>query len=199
MKLKLLIYLLFLTFPLLSVRAQPHALLQNFSGYQQNEQIFLRWTFRGGSLCDGTLIERSEDGLIFTEIGEIPGICGSPDAAITFTFIDSFPRSNAINYYRLGLGNFGFTTTLPVEFLKTGENGFVVHSASPGQTDILFQNAPGRSGTAMIFSSDGKKQAEMSISGKRLSLPSGRFPSGIYLLLLAFSDNTSVSGNFIIP
>lgn len=198
-QIKLLIYIFIFFVPFLSGNAQPHALLQHFSGYQQDEQVLLRWTFRGGSLCEGTRIERSDDGLTFSRIGEISGICGSPETAITFTFTDSFPNPNAINHYRLELGNFGFTSILPVEFLKTGENGFVVLTGTIGQTDILFQNAPGRKGSAVIFSSAGKRLAEIAVNGKSISLPSGSFPSGIYLLLLAFSDNTSVSGNFIIP
>ncbi|MHC1776111.1 MAG: hypothetical protein AB9834_11930 [Lentimicrobium sp.] len=180
-------------------KTQPHTLLQDFSGYQQDNQIFLRWTFRGGSLCEGTRVERSSDGLVFSQIGEISGICGSPDAAITFNFTDSFPSPNALNYYRLELGNFGYTSTLPVEFLKINENGFVVLSTFSGQTDILFQNLPGRTGEAIIYSSDGRRLSTMAVNGKRISLPDGRFPSGVYLLLLAFSDNTSLSGNFIIP
>lgn len=180
-------------------KTQPHILLQDFSGFQQDDQLILRWTFRGGSLCDGTRIERSEDGLRFSEVGEIPGICGSPDNAITFTFIDSFPLPNAVNHYRLELGNYGFTTTLAVEFIKSGENGFVVHTTTHGQTDILFQNSPGRKGVAIIYSSAGKKLSEEDFTGQRLSFLQGRFPSGVYLLILVFSDNTSLSGNFIVP
>ncbi|NTW25817.1 MAG: hypothetical protein HGA37_14065 [Lentimicrobium sp.] len=180
-------------------KAQSHSLLQDFSGYQQDDQLILRWTFRGGSLCDGTRIERSEDGLRFSEVGEIPGICGSPDNAITFTFTDSLPLPNAVNHYRLELGNYGFTTTLSVEYIKTNESGFVVHTTSAGQTDILFQNAPGRKGVAIIYSIDGRRLFEYEITGQRLSLSKGIFPSGVYLLMLAFNDNTSLSGNFIVP
>lgn len=183
----------------LSLKAQPHALLQDFTGYQNSNQITLRWTFRSGSLCEGTRIERSADGLVFEEVGQIPGVCGSSETAVTFTFTDSLPQANAVNYYRLELGNYGYTSTVSVEFLNTGDNGFIVLSSSSGQTDILFQNSQGRTGKALIFSSNGKKLAEMAFTGKRLSLPEARFSSGIYLLLLAFSDNFSISGNFIIP
>jgi hypothetical protein len=193
------IYLLviFLGFPFTG-ESQPHTLLQDFSGFQQEKQVLLRWTFRGGSLCDGTRIERSADGLVFNQVGEISGICGSTDDAITFTFIDSFPLPNTVNRYRLELGNYGYTSTLPVEFLKINENGFVVLSNLSGQTEIIFRNTPGRTAEAIIYSSDGKRLSSMSVDGERISLPHGRFPSGVYLLMLAFSDNTSLSGNFII-
>ena len=182
----------------LSGKAQPHALLQEFSGFQQDDRLVLRWTFRSGSLCEGTRIERSDNGLMFNQIGEIPGICGNPETSFTYTFIDSFPKPNAINHYRLELGNYGFTSTIAVEFLNTGENGFVVLSSGSGQTDILFQNKPGRKGKAIIYSSVGKRATEMDFQGKRISLSPGRFAAGVYLLVLIFDDNTSLSGNFVI-
>ena len=195
----LLLLLFFLLFSGLSIKAQPHSLLQEFSGFQKDDQLVLRWTFRAGSLCEGTRIERSTDGLIYREIGQIPGFCGSPDSPVTYSFVDSFPRINSINYYRLELGNYGYTSSIPVEYMNIGEYGFVVLSTNAGQTEILFENIPGRSGTAIIYSGDGKRISEVGINGRRISLPSGRFSPGVYLLLLAFSDDTSVSGNFVIP
>ncbi|PKO96002.1 MAG: hypothetical protein CVU14_11260 [Bacteroidetes bacterium HGW-Bacteroidetes-9] len=195
---KTLLLSLLLTLFAFTGKAQPHALLQDFSGFQQDDQLVLRWTFRSGSLCEGTRVERSDDGLIFNQIGEIPGICGNPETAFSYTFIDSFPKHNAINHYRLELGNYGFTSTIAVEFLNTGENGFIVLSSGSGQTDILFQNKPGRKGKAIIYSSVGKRITETEIIGKRISLAPGRFAAGVYLLMLIFDDNTSLSGNFVI-
>jgi hypothetical protein len=183
----------------LAGKSQPHTLLLDFSGYQQDDRLVLRWTFRSGSLCEGTRIERSADGLAFNLVGEIPGICGNPGSAFTYTFTDSLPKANALNYYRLELGNFGFTSTISVDFIKAGSNGFVVMSNNSGQTDILFQNPSGRKATAIIYSSLGKRVLELDGTGRRITLPSGKLAAGIYLLLLNFSDNTSVSGNFILP
>jgi len=190
--------LITLVFPLAG-KSQPHTLLLDFSGYQQDNQLVLRWTFRSGSLCEGTRIERSADGLAFNLVGEIPGVCGSPGSAFTYTFVDSFPNVNAVNYYRLELGNFGFTSIINVEFIKAGTSGFVVMSDNTGQTDILFQNSSGRRANAVIYNSVGKRVLELEGSRSRISLPSGKLAAGVYLLLLNFSDNTSVSGNFILP
>ncbi|MBK6347319.1 MAG: hypothetical protein IPF68_15565 [Bacteroidales bacterium] len=196
---KLLLLLLLILSQSHLVVAQPHALLQDFSGYQEGSYLVLRWTFRSGSLCEGTRIERSTDGLFYTEIGRIPGFCGNPDSPITYTFTDSLPGVNTVNYYRLELGNYGFSSIVPLEHLNLGKNSFIVFSDSTGQTEIYFHNVPGRTGTAVLYSSDGKRIMETEISGNRLSLPSGRYTPGAYLLLLAFNDNTSVSGNFVLP
>lgn len=190
--------LITLIFPL-SGKSQPHTLLLDFSGYQQDNQLVLRWTFRSGSLCEGTRIERSSDGLTFNLIGEIPGVCGSPGSAFTYNYIDSFPNVNSVNHYRLELGNFGYTTTISVEYIKANSSGFVVMSNNSGQTDILFQNTPGRKATVIIYNSIGKRVMELDGTGRRIALPPGKLAAGVYLLLLNFSDNTSLSGNFIIP
>lgn len=190
--------LITLIFPL-SGKSQPHTLLQDFSGYQQDNQLVLRWTFHSGSLCEGTRIERSSDGLTFNLIGEIPGVCGSPGSAFTYTYIDSIPIVNSVNHYRLELGNFGYTTTISVEFIKASGRGFVVMSNNSRQTEILFQNSPGRKANAIIYNSLGKRVLELDGTGRRISLPGGKLAAGVYLLMLNFSDNTSLSGNFIIP
>lgn len=190
--------LITLVFPFAG-KSQPHTLLLDFSGYQQENQLVLRWTFRSGSLCEGTRIERSTDGLTFNLIGEIPGICGSPGSAFTYTYIDSFPNVNSVNHYRLELGNFGYTTTISAEFIKASNSGFVVMSNNAGQTDILFQNSPGRKASVIIYNNLGKRVMELDGTGRRIALPQGKLSAGVYLLLLNFSDNTSVSGNFIMP
>jgi len=185
-------------FAIPSVVAQPHSLLQDFSGYQQGNKLILRWTFKSGSFCDGMRIGRSSDGLIFEQLAEIPGICGNPQSAYTYSFADSLALPNAVNYYRLELGNYGFSEVLPVEFLKPGKNGFVVIQEAGGLSQIVFDNQPGRTGKAVIYSASGKRISETAIHGNRLSLGSDRWAPGVYLLLLVFNDQSSVSGNFIL-
>lgn len=192
-----LLNLLLLVFPFFGI-SQPHALLQDFSGYQQERQLVLRWTFRSGSLCEGTRIERSSDGYIYQQIGEVPGICGNQETAFTYTFTDSLPKTNAINYYRLELGNFGFTSVIGVEHITTGSNGFVVLNSDTGLTSVFFKQVPGKKSNAVIYSSSGKRVLETTIEGNSLQIPPGRLAAGIYILLLSFADNTAVSGSFAI-
>ena len=189
--------LLFLVLPF-TVMSQPHALLQDFSGYQQDRQLMLRWTFRSGSLCEGTRIERSADGHTFQQIGEVPGICGNPETAFTYTFTDSLPKTNAINHYRLELGNFGFTGVISVEHITTGTKGFVVLNTDTGHTKVFFKQVPGKKSDAVIYSSSGKRVLETTVEGNSLQIPPGRLAAGIYILMLSFADNTAVSGSFAI-
>lgn len=176
--------------------AQPHPLLQDFSGYQQGESVFLRWTFRSGSLCEGTRIERSQDGMIFTEIGEIPGICGSPEVAFTYTFTDSTPQSNASNIYRLELGNTGFTTNLLVEYIAVGDEGYSLLTTG-NEVELLIANPPARNGVAQVFDISGSLVSEFSFNNRRFLLTEKIFRSGVYIFRLRYENNAVVSGKFI--
>ncbi|MEA5111997.1 hypothetical protein SDC9_38613 [bioreactor metagenome] len=179
-------------------RAQPHPLLQDFSGYQLGNSVFLRWTFRSGSLCEGVRIERSQDGIIFNEIGEIPGICGNPETSVTFTFTDSLPVPNTRNYYRLELGNTGYTTALEVEFIPAGDQGYTILYSDQG-AELSVENPPGRKGEVPILDISGKSIDSYIFDQRRIALTRKPVIKGIYLFMLRYENGAGLSGKFIIP
>lgn len=179
-------------------RAQPHPLLQDFSGYQLGNSVFLRWTFRSGSLCEGVRIERSQDGIIFNEIGEIPGICGNPETSVTFTFTDSLPVPNTRNYYRLELGNTGYTTALEVEFIPAGDQGYTILYSDQG-AELSVENPPGRKGKVSILDISGKRIDSYIFDQRRIALTRKPVIKGIYLFMLRYENGAGLSGKFIIP
>lgn len=178
--------------------SQSHPLLQDFSGFQQGDNVFLRWTFRSGSLCEGTRIERSQDGMIFTEIGEIPGICGSPEVAFTYTFTDSTPLINSVNIYRLELGNTGFTTNLQVEYLVAGVGGYSLLSTG-NEFELLIADPPARNGLAQVFSTSGSLVKEFSFNNRRFLLTENISQSGVYIFRLQYENGAVLNGKFIRP
>lgn len=179
-------------------RAQPHPLLQDFSGYQLGNSVFLRWTFRSGSLCEGVRIERSQDGIIFNEICEIPGICGNPETSVTFTFTDSLPVPNTRNYYRLELGNTGYTTALEVEFIPAGDQGYTILYSDQG-AELSVENPPGRKGEVSILDISGKSIDSYIFDQRRIALTRKPVIKGIYLFMLRYENGAGLSGKFIIP
>lgn len=90
--------------------------LVGFHGSAQREKVNLTWEMAKGSNCNGTVIQRSADGINFYDVGEIEGICGSPDANQTFNFTDESPIPFSRNYYRLLFGSSGYSTSIYVEF-----------------------------------------------------------------------------------
>lgn len=61
--------------------------------------VLISFTMRGGFSCNGINIERSEDSVNFSVIGEIEDICGNPDFDVPFSFIDPQPLPNRKNFY----------------------------------------------------------------------------------------------------
>ena len=87
-----------------NVFAQHNSILDNFTVFENNENVYLNWTIISGSTCNGIQIYRSTDNLSFTQIGSIARICGSSSQPRNYAFTDNNPEKNKFNCYRLELG-----------------------------------------------------------------------------------------------
>lgn len=173
-----------------------HPLLNNFSGFQKDESIYLSWTFTSGSQCNGTRIFRSGDGEIFQEVGLIPGICGASETPVTYSFIDSVPFPNTMNYYRLELGNQGFSTTLTIAYFVPGKDGYSLIT-SQSSIEVLVAKPPARKGVAQIFGIRGNKIDEFEFSTQRISLMQNQSGAGTYIFRLIYENGAILNGKFI--
>lgn len=187
--------LLFLFSLTLSGWAQ-HFLLNNFTGFQQDKVIYLSWTFGSGNHCNGTRVFRSDDRVVFTEIGEISGICGTSEAPVTYSFTESLPLPNTVNYYRLELGNQGFSTILDVEYFVPGKGGYSVITSQLG-IEVLVDKPPARKGVAQIFDIRGNKVDEFEFSTRRISVMQRQVSPGAYIFRLIYENGAVLSGKFI--
>lgn len=92
-------------------------IVSGFVAYEVNGQVFLSWTVNGGYTCDGIQILRSTDGFNFDKIGDIYGICGSPNQSIDYEFNDEEPVVNETNFYQLKLGSFEESEVISIEII----------------------------------------------------------------------------------
>ncbi len=173
-----------------------HPLLSNFTGFQQNETIHLSWTFSSGSQCSGIHIFRSRDGEMFEEIGRISGICGASESPVTYSFTDSLPLPNTVNYYRLELGNQGFSTTLKIEYFVPGKGGYSIITSGSG-IEVLVDKPPARKGVAHIFDIRGNKVDEFEFSTRRISLVNNQRGAGAYIFRLVYENGAILNGKFV--
>ena len=173
-----------------------HPLLSNFTGFQQDENIQLSWTFASGSQCNGTRIFRSNDGEMFQEIGRIPGVCGASETPVTYTLTDSLPLPNTVNYYRLELGNQGFSTTLTIEYFVPGKAGYSIITSESG-IEVLVDKPPARKGVAQIFDIRGNKVDEFEFSTRRISLVNYQRRAGAYIFRLVYENGAVLNGKFV--
>lgn len=167
-----------------TLKAQ-HPILDDFSVFQHQDQVYLSWVISRGNTCNGITIERSTDGISFSEIGYIAGICGSPDFAQPYSYVDERPAPNQINYYRLELGLQGYTEVRSVEFIHAPDDGFILRpNPASHMVELLFRNPRSQEHIIELYNLSGAlvlqhntldQQAELDISG---------VPAGVYLLRL---------------
>lgn len=183
----------------ISVTAQ-HTILDDFSVFQFDDEVYLSWVIGRGNTCNGITIERSTDGQFFEEIGHIAGICGSPDFAQPYSHSDQHPAKNQVNYYRLELGLQGYSEVRSVEFIHVGNDGFQVRP-NPAVDDvrILFNNRLGHQHQLEIFSISGALLEQHQSNSNLFELNVSNLNGGLYLLRLTNTQNQRVhSGRLIV-
>ena len=190
-------FLLSSIFPALSQEADEF--VDDFLAVQQNDGVFLRWTILSGNTCDGTKIERSEDGINFYKIGEIPGVCGSPDKPITYDFTDIEPFKNRVNYYRLQLGFLGITSFKTVDFIVLGDEGYSINPNPFSEGAIfLFDNPDGEEHELIIFDYKGQIAMSFKTSDNKIQLDRNYFSAGTYIFRLNTAGKVVMTGKFVV-
>lgn len=108
------------------VVAQEHPIISAYTLTEFDGGIRIDWTIQGGSTCDGQDVERSTDGVAFTAVHRIEGICGNASVPVPYAWIDDAPPEFSTVYYRVKLGLVGFTSIKAVLFdqLTTSDQRF---------------------------------------------------------------------------
>ena len=99
----------------------------------------LQWDFSGESSPGEFVIERSENGIQYTEIGTINPQKLGPGTS-SFQFVDVPPVLSDLSYYRISLvhknGNVTFSNTLVLEKQLTGDNALLEAFPNPVTDDL---------------------------------------------------------------
>ena len=135
---------------------QGHPSLENFEVFTIENNVALRWTMKPGNTCLGIGILRSVDEIAFDQIGIIGGVCGSPDKAVNYTFIDSFPIANRMSYYKLVLGLLGESQVVPYRFFDfTKQKALVSPNPMQGNGVITFASEPVEEALFCLYTAEG--------------------------------------------
>jgi hypothetical protein len=173
-------------------------ILSKFFAVQVDDQVLLRWTIEKGNTCEDTYVERSQDGIYFERIGLIGGICGSPDASITYDFYDSLPLLNRDNYYRLMLGQYGFTSIKSVEFINYSDKGFILGpNPFTDFTTFRFENEKNEEFTIIISDIMGRKLYQSSTTSNEIVIRKNDLGSGLFLYRLLKTGNVISEGKLL--
>lgn len=184
----------------LTATAQDDPFLDFIGGTENDGKVFLQWVMKAGTSCDGIRIYRSTDNQYFEQIGRISGICGSPDFAVGYTFTDESPSMNQSNYYRLELGNLGFSKTIAIAVFDFGTNGCrLFPQPVKYQAVLYFENSSQTAKQLTLLDLNGKLVYQAETNGDSFQLDAETLPSGMYVFRIEGNKNQSgIQGKILI-
>lgn len=185
MKSLLLIFLF--SIPAIALHAQsPHPILRYFTATLNSDEVRLSWVITGGNTCSGIRIQRSDDGQSFQTIGEIDGICGSPDVDVPYVFVDDDPSPDQINVYRLELGTQGYSAVRLVEYVPLNEDGYNLrYDMVTKQAIVFFENNLNDRIDFSLYSITGSKVAGGFTNSNQIQLNLDAYAGQIFLLTIS--------------
>ena len=183
---KLFIYISILVCSILSslnALAQDGVVQLQFTLTEVPGKVILDWTMNLGQTCNGIDITRSTDGINFSVIGNIQGVCGSSSEEVSYFFIDESPVPNQINSYRLTLGNLGPSQTLSVEIINLEGQGVQVRpNPIIDQARVYFDNDRSKGHTFTLFSMNGQTVRKLKTRSDFFEVDATGLAQGIYIL-----------------
>lgn len=159
--------------------------------------VLISFTMRGGFSCNGINIERSEDSVSFSVIGDIEGICGSPDFDVAFTFTDASPLPNRTNYYRLDMKQLGYSPVMSVFYTKLNTEGVLVFPNPCIEQCKLFFDNPQREKTGVELFQSERKIIELVTDKNFMVFEMQHYSAGVYHYVLKWPDGKMFQGKLV--
>jgi len=195
------LYILFLcinVIALFNLSLAQESILQKFSAEEFNNKVVLSWTIKSGNTCNGIRIFRSSDSLIYSEIGDIQGVCGNLGYSVDYNFTDNQPVKNSLNYYRLDLGGIELTHSISIEVIDVGkQNYFLKTNPIFDQSALYFNNSTNKSAQLLIYSTNGILVKTIVTQDELFMIDAIDFPNGLYFFQLSLENNElPITGKF---
>jgi hypothetical protein len=182
---------LWICFSLCGFAQTRHPKLDQFLVFESGQKVHIVATISAGFTCNGINYYRALPDQEFEKIGDVSGICGSPDFAVQYTFIDENPPLNQRLRYTVDFGGFGNTETVTIEVVDFSERKFqlrpnpMIHEAL-----LLLENRTGELLTVQIYNYQGQLLLEQVTRARSLPLQVSTIPSGPYLLIIRREDRS---------
>lgn len=179
--------------------SQSHPILDNFYILESNGAVVLNWTIKGGSSCNGIQIYRSTDSVNFYQVGEIAGVCGNSSSPQPYDYTDNSPVKNKVNYYKLNLGQEGFTSIISIEIIEIGKNGNQVRpNPAKDNARIYFTNDKYVTSNLILYDPSGTVLLKQNSDLDYFDLDLTGIPGGAYIFAIYQDGNISTTGRIII-
>lgn len=182
-----------------NVFGQDVSILNNFNAFEAEGKVTLNWVIKSGSTCNGITIFRSVDEVNFEIIGDIQGVCGNLSQPEPYSFVDMNPVKNAINCYKLELGNYGFTEAVKIEIIDIGTSGYQIRPHPISATGkIFFSNKQLSSHQITFYNAEGKIVYASITEQEFFEIDGRNFSSGLYFFVISNLDgNASITGKIV--
>lgn len=180
------------------LKAQEHPFIAFYALTELSGGINVEWTIQGGSTCNGIGLERSTDGVGFSQVHDIPGICGDPNSAVSYQWFDSAPPELTTVYYRIQLGFEGYSSIKSVQYdqLETSEQRFFP-SPMKDEATLLLKVPIGTTIALDIWNSSGQLVHQQSgATGGTIPLVLPGLQAGVYNYR-ANGDGKVFEGRFV--
>jgi len=140
--------------------------LISFTAQKQTVGVQLKWNTASEQNNSHFDVQRSTDGITFSNMGKVMG-AGNSSVSLNYFFTDKSPALG-VNYYRLSQVDFNGKTTLskPVSVNIGFSNGTMQVYALPNTTDVIIDISTERAsvGKLIIYSINGQKVFERELS-----------------------------------
>lgn len=181
-------------------QSEEHPFIARFTLTELEGRVVVAWTMQGGSTCDGSEVERSTDGITFSRVHRLDGICGDAALDVPFTWTDLAPPELSTLYYRIKLGlNDGYSSVRSIRYdqLHSADiRVFPVPSAGP--VTVVVNSGAGTSLELRVFGADGRVVIERSgLTGRRHELDLSGISPGAYRMV-AIGDGRIATTGFVI-
>lgn len=183
-----------LALSVIALPAQSDLLLEHFSISKNDGRVLLNWVTRPGSTCDGVDVMRSTDSISFETIYHIPGICGGPNSALSYSYLDEHPVANYRNFYRLGLGSSGTTSVRAIEVVDLGNSGHQVRPNPVVATSKIYFDNGGRGVCQLtLVSQAGVVVGQWETREEFFEVQATDFEPGMYFLRIQDADGKALA------
>ena len=181
-----------------ATQAQEHPFLSTFNLTENAGSITLTWTLVAGSTCAGIKVERSPNGVDFTLVHEIFGVCGAIAEPVSYNWTDPAPPEFSTVHYRLQLGISGNSTIQSLVFDQLVSTDQRVYPSPAADVVTIAVRVPQQAPVDLrVWNSAGELVIErLGGSGPSHTINVGTLLAGVYTFD-AVSDGRRFSGSFV--
>lgn len=165
--------------------AQDTTLLDHFQLMEVDDEVRITWVVSRGNTCNGMVIERSTDSLVFEEVGRYEGLCGNLDQPQRYDYVDAHPLFNQKSYYRLTTRGDVVSRTLSIEVLDLDASRYLVAPQPVVETSRLyFDNPRGELHFLTLTGPDGVTRKMLVSREERFEIGQAGLPPGFSLFAI---------------